>query len=69
MDNKGTFFGAMWESKTNMAIAVLEEGLGELVKSHNRGREDQLHVLGQAQENARKQNLKVCTKLVCTGLL
>uniref|UniRef100_A0A0D6R1R8 Ribonuclease n=1 Tax=Araucaria cunninghamii TaxID=56994 RepID=A0A0D6R1R8_ARACU len=59
VDRVGTYLGSLWESKTNMAVALLEAGLAKLHPSFSVERTVDGHSLAQAEENARKQHLKV----------
>lgn len=59
VDRVGTYLGSLWESKTNMAVALLEAGLAKLHPSFSAERTVDGHLLAQAEENARKQRLKV----------
>ncbi|KAH9328340.1 hypothetical protein KI387_000448 [Taxus chinensis] len=59
VDRVGTYLGSLWESKTNMAVALLEAGLAKLHPSFSVERTVDGHLLAQAEENARKQRLKV----------
>lgn len=63
VDRVGTFLGSLWESKTNMAVALLEAGLAKLHPSFSADRTDG-RLLVQAEENARKQRLKVWENFV-----
>eukprot|EP01018_Ginkgo_biloba_P017900 Gb_32409 [translate_table: standard] len=59
VDRTGTYLGSLWESKTNMAVALLEAGLAKLHPSFTADRIFDGHLLAQAEQNARKQRLKV----------
>lgn len=59
VDRTGTFLGSLWESKTNMATVLLEAGLAKLHPFFSTENTVDGHLLIQAQENARKQRLKV----------
>ncbi|XP_068645597.1 ribonuclease TUDOR 1-like [Aristolochia californica] len=58
VDRTGTFLGSLWESKTNMAVALLEAGLAKL-QTFGVDRIPDAHLLVQAEQSAKKQRLKV----------
>lgn len=60
VDRTGTFLGSLWESKTNMAVSLLEAGLAKLQTSFGTDRIPDAHLLAQAEQSAKKQRLKVC---------
>lgn len=62
VDKTGTFLGSLWESKSNVAIPLLEAGLAKLhpLFSAERTTEGQFLVL--AEKKAKKQLLKVMTE-------
>eukprot|EP00252_Welwitschia_mirabilis_P024927 TRINITY_DN7610_c0_g1_i1.p1 TRINITY_DN7610_c0_g1~~TRINITY_DN7610_c0_g1_i1.p1 ORF type:complete len:993 (+),score=268.32 TRINITY_DN7610_c0_g1_i1:311-3289(+) len=62
VDRTGTFLGSIWDSKTNLAIPLLEAGLAKLHSSFFPERTTEGHLLVQAEEKARKQRLKVWEK-------
>ena len=49
VDRTGTFLGSMWESKTNMAVTLLEAGLAKLQTSFGTDRILDAHLLAQAE--------------------
>ena len=59
VDRTGTFLGSLWESRTNVAVTLLEAGLAKLQTSFGSDRIPDLHLLEQAEQSARKQKLKV----------
>ncbi|KAF7834078.1 ribonuclease TUDOR 1-like [Senna tora] len=59
VDRTGTFLGSLWESKTNVAVTLLEAGLAKLQTSFGSDRIPDLQLLEQAQESAKKQKLKI----------
>nr|CAL38976.1 TUDOR protein with multiple SNc domains [Picea abies] len=59
VDRTGTYLGSLWESKTNMAAVLLEAGLAKLHPFFSTEKTVDGHLLIQAEENARKQRLKV----------
>jgi len=59
VDRTGTFLGSLWESKTNMAVVLLEAGLARL-QTFGLDRIPDSHLLSQAQDSAKRQKLKVC---------
>lgn len=58
-DRTGTFLGSLWESKTNMAIALLEAGLARFQATFGADRIPDSHLLIQAEQNAKRQKLKI----------
>ncbi|KAL6996806.1 Translin-1 [Sarracenia purpurea var. burkii] len=59
VDRTGTFLGSMWESKTNMAVTLLEAGLAKLQTSFGTDRIPDAHLLVQAEQSAKRQKLKL----------
>ncbi|KAL5564736.1 hypothetical protein UlMin_027900 [Ulmus minor] len=59
VDRTGTFLGSLWESKTNMAIALLENGLARFQASFGTDRIPDAHLLEQAEQSAKRQKLKI----------
>lgn len=59
VDRTGTFLGSLWESKTNMAVVLLEAGLAKLQTSFGADRIADAHLLAKAEQSAKQQKLKV----------
>lgn len=59
VDRTGTFLGSLWESRTNMAVTLLEAGLAKLQTSFGSDRIPDAHLLEQAERSAKSQKLKV----------
>ncbi|CAL5373189.1 unnamed protein product [Camellia sinensis] len=59
VDRTGTFLGSLWESKTNMAVTLLEAGLAKLQTSFGTDRIPDAHLLAQAEQSAKRQKLKI----------
>ncbi|KAK7399303.1 hypothetical protein VNO78_10484 [Psophocarpus tetragonolobus] len=59
VDRTGTFLGSLWESRTNMAVTLLEAGLAKLQTSFGSDRIPDFHLLEQAEQSAKKQKLKI----------
>ncbi|OIW19304.1 hypothetical protein TanjilG_16838 [Lupinus angustifolius] len=59
VDRTGTFLGSLWESRTNVAITLLEAGLAKLQTSFGNDRIPDIHLLQQAEQSAKKQKLKI----------
>lgn len=59
VDRTGTFLGSLWESRTNMAVVLLEAGLAKLQTSFGADRIPDFHLLAKAEQSARQQKLKV----------
>ncbi|XP_020254427.1 ribonuclease TUDOR 2-like [Asparagus officinalis] len=59
VDRAGTFLGSLWESKTNMAVALLQAGLAKLQNSFASDRIPDAHILARAEQSAKQQRLKV----------
>ncbi|KVI06127.1 RNA-induced silencing complex, nuclease component Tudor-SN [Cynara cardunculus var. scolymus] len=57
VDRTGTFLGSLWESKSNVAIILLEAGLARL-QTFGADRIPDAHLLAQAEQSAKKQKLK-----------
>lgn len=64
VDRTGTFLGSMWESKTNLAISLLEAGLAKLQTSFGSDRIPDINLLDQAEKSAKRQKLKIWEKYV-----
>ncbi|XP_057749157.1 ribonuclease TUDOR 1 [Arachis stenosperma] len=59
VDRTGTFLGSLWESRTNVAVTLLEAGLAKLQTSFGSDRIPDLHLLEQAEQSAKRQKLKI----------
>ncbi|XP_044504152.1 ribonuclease TUDOR 1-like [Mangifera indica] len=59
VDRTGTFLGSLWESRTNMAVTLLEAGLAKLQTSFGSDRIPEAHLLEQAERSAKSQKLKI----------
>lgn len=59
VDRTGTFLGSLWESKTNVAVLLLEAGLAKLHPFFSADRTTEGHLLVQAEERAKKEKKKV----------
>lgn len=59
VDRTGTFLGSLWESKSNVAITLLEAGLAKLQTSFGTDRIPDAHLLAQAEQSAKRQKLKI----------
>jgi len=59
VDRTGTFLGSLWESRTNMAVTLLEAGLARFQTSFGTDRIPDAHLLEQAEQSAKRQKLKV----------
>lgn len=59
VDRTGTFLGSLWESRTNMAVILLEAGLAKLQTSFGSDRIPDSHLLEQAEKSAKSQKLKI----------
>uniref|UniRef100_A0A7N0RJ48 Ribonuclease n=1 Tax=Kalanchoe fedtschenkoi TaxID=63787 RepID=A0A7N0RJ48_KALFE len=59
VDRTGTFLGSLYESRTNVAITLLEAGLAKLQMSFGSDRIPDAHLLTQAEQLAKKKKLKV----------
>lgn len=64
VDRTGTFLGSMWESKTNLAVPLLEAGLAKLQTSFGADRIPDINLLDQAEKSAKRQKLKIWEKYV-----
>ncbi|CAL5444321.1 unnamed protein product [Camellia sinensis] len=64
VDRTGTFLGSLWESKTNMAVTLLEAGLAKLQMSFGTDRIPDAHLLMQAEQSAKRQKLKIWENFV-----
>ncbi|KAH6794802.1 TUDOR-SN protein 1 [Perilla frutescens var. hirtella] len=58
-DRTGTFLGSLWESRTNIAIPLLEAGLAKLQTSFGLDRIPDAHLLVQAEQSAKQKKLKI----------
>ncbi|RWW66076.1 hypothetical protein BHE74_00026578 [Ensete ventricosum] len=67
VDRTGTFLGSLWESKTNMAVSLLEAGLAKLQTSFGSDKIADAHLLAQAEQSAKRQKLKVVVTEVLGG--
>lgn len=61
-DRTGTYLGSLWESRTNIAVTLLEAGLAKLQTSFGTDRIQDYHLLLQAEQAAKRQKLKVSSK-------
>lgn len=59
VDKTGTFLGSLWESKSNVAVLLLEAGLAKLQTMFSADRITEGHLLVQAEERAKKDRRKV----------
>eukprot|EP00268_Persea_americana_P054270 TRINITY_DN619_c0_g1_i3.p1 TRINITY_DN619_c0_g1~~TRINITY_DN619_c0_g1_i3.p1 ORF type:complete len:987 (-),score=247.25 TRINITY_DN619_c0_g1_i3:523-3483(-) len=59
VDRTGTFLGSLWESRTNMAVSLLEAGLAKFQTSFGTDRIPDAHLLAQAEQSAKTQRLKI----------
>ncbi|XP_058092371.1 ribonuclease TUDOR 1-like [Magnolia sinica] len=59
VDRTGTFLGSLWESKTNMAVVLLESGLARLQTAFGADRIPDSHLLAKAEQSAKNQRLKI----------
>ncbi|KAL2657156.1 hypothetical protein AAZV13_04G164600 [Glycine max] len=64
VDRTGTFLGSLWESRTNVAITLLEAGLAKLHTSFGSDRIPDFHLLDQAEQSAKRQKLKIWENFV-----
>ncbi|KAK7316871.1 hypothetical protein RJT34_00642 [Clitoria ternatea] len=64
VDRTGTFLGSLWESRTNVAITLLEAGLAKLQTSFGSDRIPDFHLLEQAEQSAKRQKLKIWENFV-----
>ncbi|PON97497.1 Nuclease domain-containing protein [Trema orientale] len=59
VDRNGTFLGSLWESRSNVAVALLEAGLAKLQTSFGSDRIPDIHLLEKAEQSAKNQKLKI----------
>ncbi|KAH0688356.1 hypothetical protein KY285_019104 [Solanum tuberosum] len=59
VDRTGTFIGTLWESRSNVAVTLLEAGLAKLQTSFGTDRIAEVHLLMQAEQAAKRQKLKI----------
>ncbi|CAN4115085.1 unnamed protein product [Withania somnifera] len=59
VDRTGTFIGTLWESRSNVAVTLLEAGLARLQTSFGADRIPEVHLLMQAEQAAKTQKLKI----------
>ncbi|CAI8619265.1 unnamed protein product [Vicia faba] len=59
VDRNGNFLGSLWESKTNVAVTLLEAGLAKLRTSFGSDRIPDFHLLEQAEQSAKREKLKI----------
>ncbi|WJX47856.1 Translin-1 [Trifolium repens] len=59
VDRIGNFLGSLWESKTNVAVTLLEAGLAKLQTSFGSDRIPDFHLLEKAEQSAKKEKLKI----------
>ncbi|KAL9313935.1 hypothetical protein ACSQ67_019387 [Phaseolus vulgaris] len=64
VDKTGTFLGSLWESRINVASTLLEAGLAKLQTSFGTDRIPDFHLLQQAEQSAKRQNLKIWENFV-----
>ncbi|XP_057422094.1 ribonuclease TUDOR 1-like [Lotus japonicus] len=64
VDRNGTFLGSLWESRTNVALTLLEAGLAKLQTSFGSDRIPEFHLLDRAEQSAKKQKLKIWENFV-----
>ncbi|KAA8540590.1 hypothetical protein F0562_024491 [Nyssa sinensis] len=64
VDRTGTFLGSLWDSKTNIAVTLLEAGLAKLQTSFGIDRIPDAHLLVQAEQSAKRQKLKIWENFV-----
>ncbi|KAI3463513.1 hypothetical protein Pfo_020176 [Paulownia fortunei] len=64
VDRTGTFLGTLWESRTNVAILLLEAGLAKLQTSFGLDRIPDAHLLVQAEQSAKQKKLKIWENFV-----
>ncbi|KAL5979958.1 Translin-1 [Asimina triloba] len=64
VDRTGTFLGSLWESRTNMAVALLEVGLAKFQTTFGTDRIPDSHLLEKAELSAKKQRLKIWESFV-----
>ncbi|XP_058081464.1 ribonuclease TUDOR 1-like [Magnolia sinica] len=59
VDRIGTFLGSLWESKTNMAVVLLESRLERLQTTFGADRIPDSHLLAKVEQSAKNQRLKI----------
>ncbi|OIT07317.1 PREDICTED: ribonuclease TUDOR 1-like [Nicotiana attenuata] len=59
VDRTGTFLGTLWESRSNVAVILLEAGLARMQTSFGADRLQDAHLLMQAEQAAKRQKLKI----------
>lgn len=64
VDRTGTFLGSLWESKTNMAVTLLEAGLAKFQTAFGTDRIPDAHLLEHAEQAAKRQKLKIWENFV-----
>ncbi|GAV82791.1 SNase domain-containing protein/TUDOR domain-containing protein [Cephalotus follicularis] len=64
VDRTGTFIGSLWESRTNMAVSLLEAGLAKLQTSFGSDRIPDAHLFDQAERSAKMKKLKIWENFV-----
>ncbi|KAK9104002.1 hypothetical protein Scep_020846 [Stephania cephalantha] len=64
VDRTGTFLGSLWESRTNMAVTLLETGLAKLQTGFGADRMADAHLLAKAEQSAKQQKLKIWENFV-----
>lgn len=65
VDRTGTFLGSIYDSKKNVALSLVEEGLAKLQTSFGFDRIPDSHLLVRAEQNAKQQKKKVSTSFIC----
>ncbi|WMV22019.1 hypothetical protein MTR67_015404 [Solanum verrucosum] len=64
VDRTGTFIGTLWESRSNVAVTLLEAGLARLQTSFGADRIPEVHLLMQAEQAAKRQKLKARSRSI-----
>ncbi|GFZ07903.1 TUDOR-SN protein 1 [Actinidia rufa] len=64
VDKKGNFVGALWESKINMGVTLLESGLAKLQTNFGIDGIPDAHLLVRAEQSAKRQKLKIWENFV-----
>ncbi|KAF5186290.1 Ribonuclease [Thalictrum thalictroides] len=59
VDRTGTFLGSLWESKTNVAVTLLEAGIAKLQTAFGADRIADAHLLARAEQSAKQKKLKI----------
>jgi staphylococcal nuclease domain-containing protein 1 len=59
VDRNGTFLGSLWESKSNVAVTLVEAGLARLQTSFGSDKIPDIHLLEQAEKSAKQKKLKI----------